>query len=287
MILMMFINKSKIMLVDSNDVTQLTEEDFENVFCDKKYKKDFIKLNGVIYHKKDRLGQTLLNELVGENVSEYFNLQTVKSIIAMSSSGESISKINNYVLLTKLFTNKNNKYDTYEIFTESKYYEDVGLDNLDRLQTIYPLDVRKDILVDEKDKITIIRDFKKLLVRDFMTDQTDRTSSNFTLQYCENHIELMPVFDYEHSFGDYYGYYRNHFFHIFDFDLRLLKVIEYARKDEYLQELLHLAMDLDMSRRIQMLEDEYCTCLTDNEKEKYNSVIKKNKSLIREHKLLR
>ena len=40
--------------------------------------------------------------------------------------------------------------------------------------------------------------------------------------YTNNHIKLMPLYDYEYSFGRYYGIY----FNLLDFNLELKKVRE-------------------------------------------------------------
>lgn len=259
----------------------LTSSDQENIFCDDFYKDDFIKLNGKIYHAKNNL--EFLNELVGEEISKYFNLQTVNSIVSKGAPlTTSILGGDEIILLTELFTNKLQKYGDVNIFKKAKFYKEVGLDNIDYLYCYSPKNTTEVINISPKYYLKLQKDIKKLCVRDFITQQRDRHSGNFMFSYDTDKVELMPVFDYEYSFGDgessmYNGY--------FDLDLELDKVIEYVIKDAFIQMLLKKALKIDMNLIIDKLKNKGII-LDQDERAKYIDCVEEQKEAIIKARLI-
>lgn len=253
----------------------LTLSDYENIFCAKKHKNEFIKLNGKIYHVKDTF--LFLNELIGEEVSKYFNLQTVDSIFSIRTLSTSLPDCDEMLLLTELFTNKHQKYDDVYLFQKFKFYDDIGLDNIDCLYCYSPKNTTEVINISSKYYLKLQEDIKKLCIRDFITQQRDRHSDNFMFSYDNEKVELIPVFDYEHSFGD--GRFLDKYFGYFDFDLELDKVIEYSKKDSFIQMLLKKAMNMDMNLIIDKLKNKGIV-LNQNERVQYIDCVEEQKEAI-------
>lgn len=259
----------------------LTSSDYENIFCNKKYEKEFIKFNGKIYHEKNTF--FFINELIGEEVSKYFNLQTVDSIVSIrSSSTTGILGCDEILLLTELFTNKSQNYHDVNMFNEAKFYKGVGLDNIDFLYCYSPKNTTEVINISPKYYLKLQEDMKKLCVRDFITSQGDRHNLNFFFGYDKDKVILMPIFDYSLSFG--LGCYETYFGY-FDFDLELDKVIEYAKKDDFIQMLLKKAINMDMNLIIDKLKNKGII-LGQDERVEYIDCVEEQKEAIIKARLI-
>lgn len=260
----------------------LNKDDEANLFCEIYYKYQFIKKNGLIYHSVTRDKVKIINELIGELVSEYFDLQTVKSVLYKKKSAN--LKERKYFLLTKIFTNKEFKYSYInELFPDYKSFKDDSnpLNNLNRLKRIQ--DENGIIHNVSKDVVNkLVNDLKKMIIRDFITGTSDRHEENFVLRYDDNFVELMPLFDYEYSFklGGRWG-------NIFGIDLRNEKIVEFLRNDDKFQELLIKAIELKLNYIFKRLEDEYPIRLSSTEKWDYNEELKLTKENIKKYELIR
>ena len=62
---------------------------------------DFVRMNNEIYHHKCKMTKFLLNELVGEIISEYFDLQTKKSTVVVLE--ETVNPSSSIILYHKVF----------------------------------------------------------------------------------------------------------------------------------------------------------------------------------------
>ena len=129
----------------------------------------------------------------------------------------------------------------------------------------------------------LLEDIKKLLVRDFISSQSDRHNCNMIFKVEKNNVCLMPVYDYEHSFmNNKFG----EFFHIFDFDLKLKKVREYIRNDYTFQQLLIKAYYLNPEIIIEELENTYPVRLTQEERKAYIYIINNKQEKIKKYRLI-
>ncbi len=269
----------KLELFDPKCYAKLSEVDRKKLFYTDKHKFSFVKIDGVLYHIKMRQIIYIVNELIGELISQYFKLDTVKSTM-YKDENESY-----YWLLSKVFTNEKERYSYLDwLFPDLINSSTIGLDNLNNLSRIYSLSHRKIYDVSKSDLEKLSLSLRKLIVRDFITNQTDRHSANFMFSIYRSHVKLMPVYDYEHSFKKaemlkYLGY--------FDFDLNKEKVIKFVQNDDIFQELLEVAMCLDMKKIIKQLEEEYPILLNILEKYDYSSIIRKKQNEIKRYKLLR
>lgn len=227
--------ESKILRLEDQHIELLTTEEEKNLFCTHKHINEFKKINGKIYKIKNTT--LILDELIGEEVSKYFKLQTVDSTIAME--GDSIC------LLTELFTRPGAEYGNFYNFKDVDANTLVGLDNLDRLRYFKSEKQDKIITISKKSYNKLLKDIKKMIVRDFITTQRDRHSKNFMFEVEGNKVELMPIYDYEYSFGHGLRY-RPRYIGLFDMRLDLKKVREYIKGDKYLQFLLYKSLNVNI-----------------------------------------
>lgn len=270
--------ENELELYDSRIFVNLTDEDKKSIFCSPKYSHQFVKKDDVIYHAKLRRINLVVNEILGELISEYFDLDTVKSKIFRGGQPRYCW------LLTKNFTNFNEKYSyfTDKLFPNLNLEE--GLDKLYCLYQIYDKEIDKIYTVDENDLKKLILSLKKLIVRDFMTNQVDRHYANFVLCYDKSFIKLMPVFDYEHSFKD--GTIAKEF-NIFDFKIWNDSAQDFIKEDDTFQELFEKALKLNMRKIIKKMCEEYPIRLSSSEKWDYESVTRERKNDIKRYKLIR
>lgn len=255
-------------------VYDLNDEEIKNLFCGDCYLTNFVKKDNVIYHIKNKKNKFLLNEIVGELVSEHFKLDTVKSKLYKMEQ-------NNYCILTKLFTNKDNKYgDIFEIFPD--FYAEYN--NLEILKYLFRIknSEGKEVYISKKNSSIIALKLKKMIIRDLITNTTDRQSYNFMFKVTKNKVDLMPLFDYEFSFKD--GSTNGN---VISFDIFEPYMIDYFREDEVFQKVLHSAMDLNMKKIIKKLQQEYPIKLSMDEKWDYQDIVKDNQKMIHKLRLLK
>lgn len=240
----------------------------------------FVKMNNELYHMKTNKLALMLNELIGEIISEYFDLQTKKSIIVMDENNLD-DKTMFCSLLAKSFMEHGLSYCNMDAFTKIKHLDKNKLANLNRLQSFYNVDEEWGVRTNREDLNTLKSELKKMIIRDFLTKQRDRGFQNFMFGYKDNHIKLMPLYDYEYSFNDYI--YPN----FFEIDLNNRSIRRTLKNDIEFQELLYKLMDFSFNYVLEKLEEEHGLLLSDKEIQKYNGVIESQQRLVRENKMLR
>lgn len=245
----------------------------------KKYKKAFIEINNEIYKIKKRNINILYNELLGEKISEYFKLKTVKSILTtFSNINVKLDKLNLF-LLTKSFIDTNKLYFNINKLDLLDYFN--CFEMVDSLKGYYNKELHMFLFIDELDLDNIKIDLKKMIIRDYITNQGDRNRNNFLYEYNDNHVKMMPLYDYEHSFM--YRKYTNKFeFDPLDKDIR-----NHIHNDLFIQELLIKALDLNINNIFDIILEEYHILLNNLEKENYNKIIDNQKKEILEYKLVK
>lgn len=196
--------------------------------------------NEYFYYKGINYIYTFLEELLGEQISKYFDLNTVHYEIAKRTFKN--SKLICYGLLSKNFRLKNkrylegsdlhlSKYSNFDLFYHLEEYNENG---------VYDL---------------LISDLKKMLIRDFYTNQKDRmTDNNFFFQVDNGKIRLSPLHDYEYSFEEVSSKYTNLFA---SFDLHDTKVIDFFQKDKEFYFLIQKILLLDMKKILENIEQIY------------------------------
>lgn len=217
----------------------------------KDYVNNWHQIDGQWYFVKWRMDdKKILNELIGELISEYFNLKTVHYKLVKSKNG--------YGVISKNFCDKNFNYKKAGQLRLKK-----GRD----LELFEHSNLDDDLLCD----------IKKLFIRDFYTSQIDRFRKNLLFMVNNNEIRLAPLFDYELSFVFRKAYYTNDLGRL---DLTYDKTIKYLKEDSYFQELLYLLMDADIKNILEKAEEKHGVLIDDGTEEYYYNHEKKVKSLV-------
>ena len=229
------------------------------------------KINGDWYfYKSDGDDFHFINELLGEIISEYFNLSTVHYNIAkLCVKGQK----EEYGLLSKNFCEKKFLYKTvWDYGFEPK--RDLSI--LEGIRTICN---------SEKEYLLLLRDMKKFFIRDFYVSQLDRTGNNFIFKETTNSIRLAPLYDYENSFESCTPErYRNQ---IGEINLLNDETLYILKKDPLFQELLQLIIQINMQSLVQMTEDRHKIIIPDKLKECYIKHDDDIKNLIKQKHLIR
>ena len=243
---------------------------------------DWYKINGEWYYFKQETAQRLnhlrygypncfINELLGVEISRYFNLDTVDYQFARLASNNN----DRLGIISKNFMQPGIVYKTcidYGLHSE-KYFK-----SLTKI---------KKFCKTEEDYKKLLIDIKRFAIRDFFTSQTDRHSFNFQFQEQDNHTRLAPLYDYEESFPMHkpdYGYYNNA---ILTFDINDPKTQSIIQNDETFQELLHQLMDIDIGSILSTVEEQHHICIPTSEKAIYKNHSKKIKQLVKTRPLIK
>ena len=269
----MYVDQSKVILLNKYEDYSLTEEDYKNIFCSECYLKNFIKKDGIIYHERHEYAKfknCLINELICEEVAKYLRVQTVDSFPATYDT-------KNIVLLSKIFTNKNQKIG---YITDFNVHFSKDVENLKDL-SCYSLDKKEYITLNKKCKEKLIKDLKKMIICDFITCQTDRHENNFSFSFDKKNVQLLPLFDYELSFFTKFRENDN----FFQFNLDKESVLAFVRNDKVFQYLLTKIMNLN----IEMISEHLIKkgiYLNSGEKYIYGKIIDERKNTIKEKRLI-
>jgi len=194
--------------------------------------------NTYYYFKQINYIYTFLEELIGEQISKYFDLNTVHYEIGAKKENKTIK----YGLLSKNFRLQQktylesvdlhlNRYHGFELFDHLEEYNEEGQYNL------------------------LISDLKKMMIRDFYTHQIDRLNgNNFFFQIDGDKLRLSPLHDYESSFEEFSLQYHNLFA---SFDLENPKIVEYFHQDKEFNNLFKKIYLLDMKKILENIEKIY------------------------------
>lgn len=227
------------------------------------------KINGEWYfYKNDGYDFHFVNELLGEIISEYFGLETVKYQVAKFQIGNK----KEYGLISKNFCNKDYTY---------KRVWDYGFpqsDNLNILENI------RDICQSNEEYLILLDDLKKFFIRDFYTSQLDRSGNNFLFKVMPSGIRLAPLYDYENAFESIQlQIYRNQ---IATINIANKETQNILKNDEKLQQLLYYIMKIDIVNLINEMENRHKILVPLDMKEYYQNHDSEIKSLILKNNLI-
>lgn len=236
------------------------------------------KINGVVYHQKRLYKEDVIDELLGKIISEYFGDKCVLSKIIRVEYNRFYLLSENFIEVGHNYTNLNNGLFPYLKFDNNGRLDLFNLDLLDRIKFN-----GKIIETDKDDFIKLKYDLKKMIVSDFIRNQSDRVYRNFLIKYDNNHCSLMPLYDFEYSFFNFDKELVNSFI----FEVSEEKVANYVKRDEGFQKLLYKAMDMNMKKIFEKLFDEYPVRMNSDEIIKYENLIDDKKKDIKKYKLIR
>lgn len=136
--------------------------------------------NGEFHYFKERKGLTsMVNELLGQELSEYMNLPTIKYQIAQKD-GKIVG------LISPNF--KDLRYDYFDSRTLSR----------EQLKSIRELFVSGNISFDEKTRELLTA----YILRNYYASQKDRQNNSLYAKSSREPFIMSPLFDYEASFDD-------------------------------------------------------------------------------------
>lgn len=188
------------------------------------------------YFKSDDLIY-ILNELLGEKISEYFSLETAHYQLAKIN----FDMFNKYGIASANFCSSLNKYKR---ITDLNFSHFNGFDWLNNIKTLCK---------NNNEYKMFLLDLKKLFIRDFMSRERDRNISNFLFKMNDNGIRLAPLFDYEGSFFGDVDYYSNP---LGILDINNLNTCDLLKHDQDFQNLLEKIMDFNIEKKLKIIEEE-------------------------------
>lgn len=237
------------------------------------------KINGEYYYFKpmhDSL--SFFNELLGEVISQYFELDTVHYKIAkLKVKGEE----EQYGIASRNFCNPKYTYKAlidYVCETDSLHIFEKDLRILDKIKVICKSEGEFRLLQD---------DLKKMFIRHFYNAQGDGgNGQNIFLMSTPNGIRLAPLLDYEMAYIGYADLHRC-FWDIGELDVTNPRTIHLFRNDIRFQELLYKLMDANMNQFISEIEDSFKIKVPMEDKSHYIKYEARIKELVLENNLIR
>lgn len=213
------------------------------------------------YFKSDDLIY-ILNELLGEKISEYFSLETAHYQLAKIN----FNMFNKYGIASANFCSLSNEYKRITDLNFSHFDEFDWLDNI------------KTLCKNNNEYKMLLLDLKKLFIRDFMSREKDRNISNFLFKITATGVRLAPLFDYEGSlFGDV-DYYSNP---LGTLDINNLNTCDLLKHDQDFQMLLEKLMDFNVEKQLEIIEEENNFNIPIAFKEYYKQQIFETKELVK------
>ena len=249
----------------------------------------WIQLDDKLYYFKTIKTITrLINDLLGVKITEYFELPSVQYKIAKGFyNGEEI-----YGLISKYQRNKEYKYSNlYDL----AYSEDSPITE--------PYDIRNLSFLKSLESAysgTILpNQLKKLIVRDFVTNEKDRKMSEIHIREKNNIIEIDKIFDYEIEWNlvgeanttDIDDIEINKEDINLDYKIPGLlsltkKDLSYIQNDPIFQKNLLKFMDMEVASMLEQIELENKIVLTQSDYDYYSLYAETVKSKIKSEKFL-
>ena len=210
----------------------------------------WLKLDGQVYAFKRRLDERLIiNELLGEKVSEYFGIDTVHHELATCV----LYGKRTYGLLSPMARKENASYTYFwkELTEKTKIRPPYNMIKiLSKTDEVFK-------------KEPICKEIRSLIVRDFFTNEYDRVTSEILIEK-EKSIHLGYLSDYELEFGLPFEAYTWDTTSILALDYETIPFIE---QDEELMKKFHLALKCNLLHLLEELEEEKKLRISDEKKE--------------------
>ena len=274
---------SKIESINRKDIKLLSSEDFDSLY--RAYTYSFFplyifKINGKMYHIKQNKIHNLINELIGQYVTEFFGGKKLNSKLYIDD------KFSNY-LITENFIKNSHHYTNLHsnIFPKINFDKDeiLSIKDLDNFDYIKNNKYGEIVETNLKDLKQFKLDLKIMIVSDFIRKQSDRKFRNFMFEYKDNRVKLMPLYDYEYSFD----LYKPKLINSFELTLKNESIVSYIRNDDTFQELFYRAMNLNLNTILERLQDEYPVSMNSLEMSKYISIVLVRQDDIKRYNLLK
>lgn len=236
--------------------------------------------NELYYLKIPSFTQGFLNELIGEKISLYFDIPTVNYKLCSVNLVNNNKEIEVYGLLSKWARKKDYTYQTlldivYEDkpLIDPKQFDYTDLSILEQFDQVYG-------------NQPLCKELRLMITRDFITQETDRLESEILVAKKDNKVELGYLTDYEYEFGEN----NNYIYHIFKYltlnpnDKETIKQIQ---NDLYFQESFTRAMDLDIEKIINQIQEETNINIINYDKELFKTRTESIKKVIKKNRFIK
>lgn len=210
--------------------------------------------------------ENFINELIGEFLSSYLKLNTVKYNIGCTVNSENQIE---YGLLSENFRDKKRKY----IIPTDLYLDSdcMTLNNLENLKKYFKSEHTYNMFLLQLLKMTAI---------DIYMNQKDRKKNNILFEKQKDGFSLAPLYDYEKSFITTESSINNLQYSccIFGVDISNSKELNKYPK---LKEFLELIINLDIEEILDYICNKYNIKIPETERKKYENNSNKRKKLIK------
>lgn len=227
---------------------------------------DWIKINNQWFFRK-KIDDSLdsFNELLGQEISFYFKLETATYQIAKEYKNNYFE----YCLLSKNFCEYNYDYINFD---------DLGIETNNK-----SLEERLNIIkkLCEKNNDTnylLLQDIIKMSIRDLYSNTTDRHKLNFFFKKNKEMLRLAPLFDYECSFITPPVKYQNPLIKI---DISDRKTSEIIKGDDTFQESINRLMDINIEKLLEITQEKNNISISGGLKEIFINHDKNAKNIVK------
>lgn len=287
-------DSTEIMTIEVDNLPELTEENYPyydnlaKIMSDEMGVPKDLLINGIhfffihrwhkidnkwYFFKGDNFDFHFINELLGEVISEYFDLKTVHYKVAKLIIGDKKPEIG---VISENFCS--NDYQYTRIFD----YPNLHAGDIFNLESL------RDICSTDEEFKILFSDFKKFMIRDFYTSQGDRSGNNFLFQEPLDASEgkrLSPLYDYENA----YEMYPRNLIHnaLITQNMEKDYIRKYLKKDNEYQEILSKVRDADMQKFINEVQDRHNIIIPNDIQKVYLECDKKKKEIIKNNRLVK
>ncbi len=220
-------------------ISYIYDDSYVNVYISD-YSNNWIKINNQwFFRKKIDDSLNFFNELLGQEISVYFHLETATYQIAKEYKNNYFE----YCLLSKNFCDYNYDYINFEdlhIETNNKSLEE-------RLNIIKKLCQKNN-----DTNYLLLQDIIKMSIRDLYSNMMDRHKFNFFFKKNKGMLRLAPLFDYECSFITPPVKYQNPLIKI---DISDKKTNEIIKCNDTFQESIDRLMDINIEKLLQITQE--------------------------------
>lgn len=230
------------------------------------YTKNWIKIdNKWFFTKKSNQYLKFFNELLGQEISNYFQLETATYKIGKIFDN---CYFHTHLLSENFFDNN------YNYFTFNDLKIDTNYKNLEER-----LNLIKQFCINNHDNnYLLLQDIIKMSIRDLYSNMHDRHHRNFFFKKNDDSIRLAPLFDYEHSFITPPTIYQNSLLKI---DIYNKEDNELIKNNDIFQESINRLMDINIEKLLEITQEKNGICISGGLREIFLNHDKNAKNIIK------
>lgn len=287
-------DSTEIMTIEVDSLPEITEENYayydqlaNEMSKEMGVPKDLL-INGLTFHfierwhkiddkwyffKTDGFDVHFINELLGEVISEYFELETAHYKVAKLKVGDKSPEIG---VVSENFCSPDYQYT--RIFD----YPDLWSGD------IYYLETLRDLCSSDEEFQKLFYDFKKFMIRDFYTSQGDRNGNNFLFMEPIDKSEgkrLAPLYDYQNAYEVYPRNLLHNALIIQNMEKEDLR--KYFKRDPEYQTILSKIRDVDMNSLLTEVQERHNIIIPEDIRRIYLECDKRKKEIVKNNRLVK